>query len=237
MAIVLDEFGGTAGLVTSRRARRDRRPHRREQYRKSRISSAATTDHLAQGRRIDDLNDLFDLQIEEPDADTVGGPVMNRLGRIPPSATPWKMSARFRVEAVTGLRVSREAMQLATLATADTPEGCRLGSKRAIPDRRHPAGLPRRTTDAPHRWPAASAPTLRAGLASQLNTHTDLVIGPECGIIQHTRRGVERFKVQLSKAVCLKGTAGSNFTFPPKPADYRGAFSARLWNFLAREVF
>ncbi|HOM81310.1 MAG TPA: hemolysin family protein [Armatimonadota bacterium] len=117
MAVVLDEFGGTAGVVTLKDVLDEIVGHVHEEYEEDEpeiVEGEDGTIWLQGHVRIDDLNAKFDLALEEPDADTVGGLVMTRLGRMPlVGDVVEENGARFRVEAVHGLRISRVAMQLA----------------------------------------------------------------------------------------------------------------------------
>lgn len=130
MAIVLDEFGGTAGLVTLKDVLDEIVGHIAEEHESQ---EEAPLTHCGEGVvilkghfHIVDLNNEFNLQIEEPGVDTVGGLVMNRLGRMPVVGdTVEAEGARFRVEAVSGLRISRVRMELLQPAAAgmdDTQE-------------------------------------------------------------------------------------------------------------------
>jgi CBS domain containing-hemolysin-like protein len=124
MAIVLDEFGGTAGLVTLKDVLDEIVGHIQEEFEEEDepdiVKDEDGTIWIQGHVRIDDLNAKFDLEIEEPDADTVGGLVMTRLGRMPTVGdTVEENGVRFRVEAVNGLRIGRVAMQLAEPAGAN----------------------------------------------------------------------------------------------------------------------
>ncbi len=130
MAIVLDEFGGTAGLVTLKDVLDEIVGHIQEEFEEQEEPDIVRTEEgtvwLKGHVRIDDLNQAFRLEIEEPDADTVGGLVMNRLGRIPVVGDEVRADgARFRVEAVNGLRISRVTMNVLELPDdeADNDEG------------------------------------------------------------------------------------------------------------------
>ncbi|MBI3948327.1 MAG: HlyC/CorC family transporter [Armatimonadetes bacterium] len=119
MAVVLDEFGGTAGLVTLKDVLDEIVGHIEEEFEEEpdMVRGDDGVLWLKGHVRIDDLNAGFGLDIEEPDADTVGGLVMNRLGRMPVVGDVVDDGrARFRVEAVSGLRVGRVSVQLAAPA-------------------------------------------------------------------------------------------------------------------------
>ena len=118
IAIVVDEYGGTAGLVTMEDVVEEIVGEIQDEYdtEESLVETISRT-RLAfrlDGRvSMDDLRDLFELSDdEEPDEeayDTVGGFVVHRVGRIPlPGAEiPFRDDVLIRVEAAEPRRVAR----------------------------------------------------------------------------------------------------------------------------------
>jgi CBS domain containing-hemolysin-like protein len=86
LAIVVDEYGGTAGLVTIEDILEEIVGEITDEYDRE----AATIERLDDGSvrvpavmHLDDLGELFDIEIEDDDVDTVGGLLAKALGRVP----------------------------------------------------------------------------------------------------------------------------------------------------------
>ena len=87
MAIVVDEYGGIAGLLTIEDVLEEivgeiddehdpREAEPIQQLDEQRFSVQALT-------RVDDFNDYFDVELSDDDYDTIGGLVIHQLGRMP----------------------------------------------------------------------------------------------------------------------------------------------------------
>jgi putative hemolysin len=119
IAIVVDEYGGTAGLITMEDVVEEIVGEIQDEYdvEESLVESIDSDDEIAyrlDGRvSMDDLRDLFDLSDDdEPDEeayDTVGGFVVHRVGRIPlPGAEiPFRDDVVLRVDAAEPRRVAK----------------------------------------------------------------------------------------------------------------------------------
>jgi putative hemolysin len=119
MAIVVDEYGGTAGLVTMEDVVEEIVGEIQDEYdtEEPMVEEVPIDGEVAyrlDGRvSMDDLRDLFDLSDDdEPDEDsydTVGGFVVHRVGRIPlPGAEiAFRDDVRIMVEAAEPRRVAR----------------------------------------------------------------------------------------------------------------------------------
>jgi len=119
IAIVVDEYGGTAGLVTMEDVVEEIVGEIQDEYdtEEPMVEEVSTEGELAfrlDGRvSMDDLRDLFDLSDDdEPDEDaydTVGGFIVHRVGRIPlPGAEiPFRDDITLRVETAEPRRVAK----------------------------------------------------------------------------------------------------------------------------------
>ncbi len=87
MAIVVDEYGGTAGLVTLEDIVEEIVGEIRDEYdagEEAPYLKINADEYLFDGGiDIDDVNDLLDTQLPTDDADTLGGYIYGRLGRVP----------------------------------------------------------------------------------------------------------------------------------------------------------
>jgi CBS domain containing-hemolysin-like protein len=91
MAIVIDEYGGTAGLVTIEDILEEIVGEITDEY----DDEKPPIEHLADGEvrvtarlPIEDLGELFDVELPDGDIETVGGLMAQALGKVPiPGAT------------------------------------------------------------------------------------------------------------------------------------------------------
>ncbi|MGH3333206.1 MAG: hemolysin family protein, partial [Nocardioidaceae bacterium] len=108
VAVVVDEYGGTAGLVTIEDVLEEIVGEITDEYDEARVD----VEHLANGTTrvssrypVDDLEEICGIAIEDDDVDTVGGLMAKHLGRVPiPGSAIEAHGIRFEAEAPAGRR-------------------------------------------------------------------------------------------------------------------------------------
>lgn len=87
MAVVADEYGGTAGLITFEDLIEEIVGEIQDEYdvqEEAPISQLSETEALFDGRvSIRDVNDTLDAHIDDEDFDTIGGLIYHELGKVP----------------------------------------------------------------------------------------------------------------------------------------------------------
>ncbi|MBA3268434.1 MAG: HlyC/CorC family transporter [Acidimicrobiia bacterium] len=111
MAIVVDEYGGTAGLVTLEDLIEELVGEIVDEYdvEEAPVEPLPGGDVRVNARMpIDELNELLDVEFPQGDWDTVGGLIYNLLGHVPVEGeTADYDSHRLRAEKVQGRRIGR----------------------------------------------------------------------------------------------------------------------------------
>jgi putative hemolysin len=112
MAIVIDEFGGTAGIVTMENLVERLLGSLRDEFERQDEQSIVRRDDgtsvISGLMLIDDANETFGFNLDNSEFDTIGGYILGRLGRIPiPGDTVTVDGHDLRVESMDGRRVDR----------------------------------------------------------------------------------------------------------------------------------
>ena len=112
MAIVVDEYGGTAGAVTIEDILEEIVGPIQDEYdigEEDEIQFISPNEVILDGRvSVDDVNELLKLSIGADDYDTIGGYVLNQLGAPPKVGGTLKLgNAELRVEAAQGTRIKK----------------------------------------------------------------------------------------------------------------------------------
>ena len=108
VAIVVDEYGGTAGLVTIEDVLEEIVGEITDEY----DVEAPLIDELPDGSlrvsarlHLDELSERLDVELEDDDVDTVGGLLAKHLGRVPiPGAQVWLHGIELTAESAQGRR-------------------------------------------------------------------------------------------------------------------------------------
>jgi CBS domain containing-hemolysin-like protein len=111
MAVVVDEFGGLAGLVTIEDLLEELVGEIVDEYDQEEPMAVPQRDgtYLVDGRMaVDELAELLEMVLPEDDWDTVGGLLLGLAGRVPREGEEFELpQALFVAERVQGRRVSR----------------------------------------------------------------------------------------------------------------------------------
>ena len=114
MAIVIDEFGGTSGLITLEDVLEEIVGDVQDEFdveEESDIKEVAENEYIANARmRLDEFSEFFnfDNDIEEEDVDTLGGLVVKLLGRIAQVNDEVQFkNFRFAVSEIDGARITK----------------------------------------------------------------------------------------------------------------------------------
>jgi CBS domain containing-hemolysin-like protein len=131
IAIVLDEYGGTAGVVTLEDLLEEivgevSDPFDDEPEIQSLADGSSLVDGLA---LIEEVNEHFGLELDDPDYDTIAGFMLGRLGRLAKVGDTIRIDGTsLRVEAMDGKRIARVSLipstagrRRALLASSDQP--------------------------------------------------------------------------------------------------------------------
>lgn len=126
LAIVVDEFGGTAGLVTLEDLMEEIIGEVGEPFEEgepSEIEAQPDGSFLVDGQTLlEDVNEALGLQLSEPHYDTIAGFVLGRLGRVPqPGEVVEADGVRLQVLEMDGLRIARLRLERLPAASPAKP--------------------------------------------------------------------------------------------------------------------
>ena len=111
MAIVLDEYGGTAGLVTIEDLLEEIVGEIEDEYDTARAPVEMISEHevvIDAGADTEALQELFGVNVESEDYETVGGLVIHELGRLPSVGDEICVEGlKLRVLSMAGRRIRR----------------------------------------------------------------------------------------------------------------------------------
>ena len=111
MVIVVDEFGGVAGMVTLSQLTEEIVGDIRDELIKEDKDFVVTSDNVFQldgGFRIEEANEELKLELPEGDYETVAGFILNRLGRIPRQGEQLKYrNLKFVITEMRGVKIEK----------------------------------------------------------------------------------------------------------------------------------
>jgi putative hemolysin len=126
MAIVLDEFGGTAGLVTLEDLIEEIVGEIQDEHELEPLpfeEEAEGETRISGGVSLEEVNDRFGLELPDDIYDTIGGFVFGQLGRIASEGDEVAFpGGRLRVVAMEGRRIDRVALVAEARAEGDAEE-------------------------------------------------------------------------------------------------------------------
>ena len=126
VAVVVDEYGGTAGLVTIEDVLEEIVGEITDEYDQAEVE----VEHLADGSTrmssrvdVDDLGEIVGVEVVDDDVDTIGGLMAKYLGRVPiPGSVVETHGLRFEAESTAGRR-NRIGTVLVTRLHPDLADG------------------------------------------------------------------------------------------------------------------
>jgi CBS domain containing-hemolysin-like protein len=121
MAIVVDEYGGTAGLISIEDLIEEIVGEIQDEYDVEEEHIELVNEHeaLFDARvSIRDVNDTLDLELDDEDFDTLGGLLYHELGKVPSAGDEVRVDgARVTVLTTTGRRVGKVRVEKVAVAT------------------------------------------------------------------------------------------------------------------------
>jgi CBS domain containing-hemolysin-like protein len=126
IAVVVDEYGGTAGLVTIEDILEEIVGEITDEYDEAEIEPEIFADgsvRVSSRYPVDDLDEVIGINVIDDDVDTVGGLMAKLLGRVPlPGASAEAHGLRFEAEKTTGRRKQISTVRISRVVRAAVPD-------------------------------------------------------------------------------------------------------------------
>ncbi|WP_182376974.1 hemolysin family protein [Nocardioides sp. WS12] len=130
VAVVVDEYGGTAGLITIEDLLEEIVGEITDEYDEAEIEVEHLTGsgdgvvRVSSRYPVDDLDEIFGFHIEEEDVDSVGGLLAKHLGKVPiPGSIVEAYGLRFEAEEPSGRRKKIGTVLISRISTSSGPPG------------------------------------------------------------------------------------------------------------------
>ncbi|MFC7502278.1 hemolysin family protein [Nocardioides sp. CPCC 206347] len=130
VAVVVDEYGGTAGLITIEDLLEEIVGEITDEYDEAEIEVEHLTGsgegvvRVSSRYPVDDLDEIFGFHIEEEDVDSVGGLLAKHLGKVPiPGSIVEAHGLRFEAEEPSGRRKKIGTVLISRISTSSGPSG------------------------------------------------------------------------------------------------------------------
>ena len=126
MAVVVDEYGGVAGLVTIEDLLEEIVGEIQDEYdaEEPYVEFVSDTEYVFDARvDLDDLNRLMDVSLPTGDSDTLGGFIYTELGKVPTVGDQVAFdNMDFTVESVAGRRIKKVRVELRPQAVVEASQ-------------------------------------------------------------------------------------------------------------------
>ena len=126
IAVVIDEYGGTAGLVTIEDVLEEIVGEITDEYDEEEVEVQPLDDgsyRVSSRYPVDDLDEFIGVTVHDEDVDSVGGLMAKHLGRVPiPGSVVECHGLRFEAERLTGRRNKIGTVLVSTVAHDDEPQ-------------------------------------------------------------------------------------------------------------------
>lgn len=123
IVVVVDEYGGTSGLLTIEDILEEIVGEITDEYDPDAVETQQVSDSLYRVSArypVDDLDELFGIDVEDDDVDTVGGLMAKELGKVPlPGAVVEAHGMRFVAERLAGRRNRIDTILISPTADGD----------------------------------------------------------------------------------------------------------------------